>query len=49
MTFGSDYEKKNVSNMFNYLLININYTAIQTQKPKRHWNLIISVGVIEHF
>ena len=28
--------------MLGYLLTNINYTAIQTKKPKSQWNLISS-------
>ena len=43
------HEMTNVFNMFDFLLTNINYTAIQRQKPKGQWNLISSAEESGHF
>lgn len=39
-----DFEMTNIFNMPDHLLTNINYTAIQTQKPEGQWNLFRSAG-----
>ena len=41
---GDDFEMTNIFNMPDHLLTNINYTAIQTQKPEGQWNLFRSAG-----
>ena len=43
------HEMTNVFNMFDFLLTNINYTAIQRQKPKGQWNLISSAEESGYF